>query len=120
MLSFSFFSLYFINTFPCRTVPSDYPHFPSSSHSPNFPTLYLLPAIEHYPLEPTFCTVTLVIAFGFRIRSLIQLPFCHSHTHLSRYSTANPIHHLAFILTAPTSPSFQPFYQFRLYQGPNE
>ena len=75
MLSFSFFSLYFINTFPRRAIPTDYPPFPSSSHSPHFHTLYLLPAIEHYPLELTFCTVRLVIAFGFRIRSLMQLPF---------------------------------------------
>ena len=75
MLSFSFFSLYFINTFPRRTIPTYYPPFPSSSHSPHFPTLYLLPVIEHYTLEPTFCTIPLVIAFGFRIRSLIHLPF---------------------------------------------
>ena len=75
MLSFSFFSLYFINTFPRCTIPIDYPPSPSSSHSPHFHTLYLLPAIEHYPLELTFCTVPLVIAFGFRIRALIQLPF---------------------------------------------
>ena len=82
MLSFPFFSLYLINTFPHCTIPTDYPPFPSSSHSPHFPTLYLLPAIEHYPLELTFSRVPLVIAFGLRIRSLIHLPF-HTPTSAS-------------------------------------
>ena len=53
------------------------------------PRLYLAPTVEHYPLGLTFCTVPLVITFGFRIRSLIHLPFhtltpaslFHSHSH---------------------------------------
>ena len=117
MLSFSFFLLYFINTFSRRTIPTDDPPFISSSPSPHFRTLYLLPAIEHYTLELTFCTVPLVIAFGFRIRSLIQLPFHHSHTSLS---TPQPILSTTWpSSSAPTPPSFQPFYQFRA-QVPNE
>ena len=46
-------SFYFINYFPHLTIPTDYPPFLFSSHSPHSRTLYLLPAIECYPLGLT-------------------------------------------------------------------
>ena len=114
------FSLYFINSFPHPTIPTDYPPFPFSTHSPHSPTLYLLPAKECYPPEPT--NILYSPASGrccfFWIRSLIQLPLHHSHT---RFSTPQPIlpNTWPSPLT-PTPPYSQAFYQFRLCQGPNE
>ena len=55
---------------------------PLAIHPP--PRLYLAPTVEHYPLGLTFCTVPLVITFGFRIRSLIHLPF-HTPTPVSLF-----------------------------------
>ena len=113
-------SFYFINYFPHLTIPTDYPPFLFSSHSPHSRTLYLLPAIECYPLGLTnilYCLASDYCCF-FWIRSLIQLPFHHSLTWPSTLQSISPTHHLVIILS--TNPSSQLFSQFRQHQGPNE
>ena len=98
-------SFYFINYFPHLTIPTDYPPFLLSSHSPHSRALYLLPAIECYPLGLTNILYSLASdrSCFFWIRSLIQLPFHHSLTWLSTPQSINPTHHLVIILS--TNPS---------------
>ena len=100
------FSLYFINSSLHLTVPTDYPPFPFSSHSPHSPTLYLLPGTEHYPLEPTnilyspISDCSCFFQIGTYSTPLPPLPYP------ALYPTANPTHHLAIIFS--TTPSLLP------------
>ena len=77
----SFFSLFSSHVAP-SPVTTTLLSPPLAIHP--LPSLYLAPTVEHYPLGLTFCTVPLVITFGFRIRSLIHLPF-HTPTPASLF-----------------------------------
>ena len=74
--------IFFVIFFPPSPVTTTLLSPPLAIHP--LPSLYLAPTVEHYPLGLTFCTVPLVITFGFRIRSLIHLPF-HTPTPASLF-----------------------------------